>query len=385
MITDDTNSATHASSAANNQNTSTAPRHTPLYNLHVELGGKMVDFAGWLMPVQYPAGIKAEHLQCRERAALFDVSHMGQIELHGDNVAARLETLVPCDVKTLVRGKARYTFFTNTEGGILDDLIVTKDSDHFYLVINASMRNQDIALLRDNLPDIKVIEKADNALLAVQGPKAADVLSEYCPAALDLSFMESMKTALSGIECRVSRLGYTGEDGFEIAMANEHADAIARALLDHEDCAPAGLGARDSLRLEAGLCLYGNDIDTTTTPVEASLLWAIQERRREQGGFPGADIIQNQIANGASRKLVGIRPDGRIPARHGVEILDTSGEAIGVITSGCFGPTVEAPVALAYVATEYSKPGTVVQLTIRGKNHPATVAKPPFVTQNYKR
>lgn len=345
----------------------------------------MVDFAGWMMPVQYPAGIKAEHQQCRELAALFDVSHMGQVELRGNDVATKLEALVPCDVQTLAQGKARYTFFTNPEGGILDDLIITRDSDHFYVVVNASMRDQDIALLRDNLSGVEVIEKTDHALLALQGPKAADVLAEHCSDALGLSFMESVETTVMGIECRVSRLGYTGEDGFEISMANEHADTIARALLAHEDCAPAGLGARDSLRLEAGLCLYGNDIDTTTTPVEASLLWAIQMRRREQGGFPGADIIQNQIANGAARKLVGIRPDGRIPARQGVEILDASGDAIGVVTSGCFGPTVEAPVALAYVTTEHSKSGTAVQLSIRGKNHPATVAKPPFVTQNYKR
>lgn len=358
---------------------------TPLYDLHLELGGRMVDFAGWQMPVQYPAGIKAEHTQCREQAALFDVSHMGQVELRGDDVAGKLEALVPCDVLTLPAGKARYTFFTNSSGGILDDLIVTNAGDHHYVVVNAAMRHQDIPLLRDNLPGIDLVEKTDRALLALQGPMAAGVLKEYCPEALELAFMESLQTTVNGIACRVSRLGYTGEDGFELSMANESAEATARTLLSHEACAPAGLGARDSLRLEAGLCLYGSDIDATTTPVEASLLWAIQKRRRDQGGFPGAAVIQQQIENGTSRKLVGIRPEGRIPARHDVEILDESGENIGIVTSGCFGPTVNGPVALAYVATEHSQQDTPVWLSIRGKNHPATVVKTPFVKQNYKR
>lgn len=385
MNTDNIESATSTPAVADGSNAATAQRRTPLYDLHLELSAKMVDFAGWQMPLQYADGIKAEHQQCRQRAALFDVSHMGQLELRGDNVAVGLESLLPCDLQSLAAGKARYTFFTNRDGGILDDLIVTADSDHFYVVVNASMRDQDIALLRDILPDIEVSERSQQALLALQGPAAADVLQPLCAEASRLVFMESIKTSVMGVECRVSRLGYTGEDGFEISMANEHAETIARALLSHEACAPAGLAARDSLRLEAGLCLYGNDIDATTTPIEASLLWAIQKRRREQGGFPGAHIIQSQIRNGASRKLVGIRPEGRIPARRGVEILDGSGAAIGSVTSGCFGPTIQAPVALAYVTTEHSTPGTAVQLSIRGKNHPASVVSTPFVKQNYKR
>lgn len=369
-------------SVASSQNT---PRQTPLHQLHEELGGKMVDFAGWSMPVQYPAGIKAEHQQCREQAVLFDVSHMGQIEIRGNEVATQLEALIPCDFQTLDKGKARYSFFTNAAGGILDDLIVTHAADHWYLVVNASMRAQDLQLLLDVMPELDILEKKHQALLALQGPKACDVLAEHCSQASELVFMESIKTSMFGVDCRVSRLGYTGEDGFEISMPDEHAVLFAQALLAHESCSPAGLGARDSLRLEAGLCLYGSDIDQTTTPVEASLLWAMQKRRREQGGFPGAEIIQQQIAEGVSRKLVGIQPEGRIPARHGVQVLDSAGLPIGAVTSGCFGPTIQAPVALAYVSIDNCKPGTSIQLEIRGKVHPARVVRTPFVKQNYKR
>jgi len=368
----------------NVDNTQLAMR-TPLYDLHLELGGKIVDFAGWQMPIQYAAGIKAEHQQCREHAALFDVSHMGQVELRGDDVPTRLEALVPSDVQSLSPGKARYTFFTNDNGGILDDLIVTNAGEYIYLVVNASMREQDVAHLQKALHGISIVEKMDQGLLALQGPKAAAVLGVHCPKALDLVFMESVECSMIGVDCRISRLGYTGEDGFEISMPATHAETIARELLSHEDCAPAGLGARDSLRLEAGLCLYGNDIDSTTTPIEASLLWAIQKRRREQGGFPGASKILQQIDKGTARQLVGIQPEGRIPARRDVQVLDNSGSTIGQITSGCFGPTVDGPIALAYVASEHAQTGSIVQLSIRGKLHPATIVKPPFVKQNYKR
>ncbi len=361
------------------------PQQTPLHRLHVEMGGKMVDFAGWHMPVQYPAGIMAEHRQCRERAALFDVSHMGQVELRGSATAHQLEALVPADLQSLPQGKARYTFFTNATGGIMDDLIVTNAGDHFYVVVNASMRYQDIPHLRDNLPDVEVTERHDLALIAVQGPKAVDVVSRHCPDVVPLTFMQSLQTRLLGSDCRISRLGYTGEDGFEIAIPADAAESITRTLLEDELCDVAGLGARDSLRLESGLCLYGNDIDQTTSPVEASLLWAIQKRRRAEGGYPGADVISEQINQGATRKLVGIQPSGKVPARNGVEVQDATGAVIGKITSGGFGPTVGAPVAMGYVASSHCEAGTDVMLVIRGKTHVATVTALPFITQNYKR
>ncbi|MCV0425034.1 MAG: glycine cleavage system aminomethyltransferase GcvT [Roseibium sp.] len=362
-----------------------APKRTPLYDLHVELGGKMVDFAGWEMPVQYPMGIMGEHKQCREKAALFDVSHMGQVILKGDNVAEKLETICPQAFTALKEGKARYSFFTNDDGGIMDDLIVSNAGDHFFVVVNASMRHQDIPHMARHLDGVEVTEIFDRALVAVQGPKAEDVVGTLCPAARELKFMETIVGEINGVECRISRLGYTGEDGYEISIPEDKAVEIARAFLADENCEPAGLGARDSLRLEAGLCLYGNDIDNDTSPIEASLIWAIQKRRREEGGFPGAARIQRDIADGTSRKLVGIKPEGRAPARQGVEVQNTGGESIGAITSGGFGPTVGGPVALGYVATADAEPGTKVNLIVRGKAQPAGIVSLPFVQQNYKR
>ena len=345
----------------------------------------MVDFAGWQLPIQYPAGLMAEHNHCREKAALFDVSHMGQVELHGPDAAGKLETLVPSNITPLKPGQARYTFFTNEEGGIMDDLIVSNAGDCLFAVVNASMRDQDIAHMRKHLEGIEVREITDCALIAVQGPAAEKVVSSVCSGPSDLTFMQTGKFDIMGSECRVSRLGYTGEDGFEISIPENAAVDITRAILSHEDCAPAGLGARDSLRLEAGLCLYGNDIDQTTSPIEASLVWAIQKRRREEGGFPGAERILKELSDGTSRKLVGIKPEGRAPARAGVEICSPEGENLGVITSGGFGPTVEGPVAMGYVSTSHSEPGTKLELIIRGKPHPAAVTPLPFVKQNYKR
>jgi len=362
-----------------------AAKRTALHSLHEELGGKMVDFAGWEMPLQYGEGIMAEHKQCREQAALFDVSHMGQLELRGPEAAAALEKLVPADIVNLSKGQCRYTFFTNTDGGILDDLIVTNASDHWYIVVNASMRDQDIAHLQKHLVGVELLELTEQALVAVQGPAAITVVSSLCPAAADLIFMQSVQTTIEGVPCRVSRLGYTGEDGFELSIPNEHADRISRAILSHDQCLPAGLGARDSLRLEAGLCLYGNDIDTTTTPVEASLTWAMQKRRREQGGFPGDSLIMKQLSDGASRKLVGLRPEGRVPARHGAQICDAAGEVVGTITSGGFGPSVGAPVAMGYVERALAEIDTQLMLSVRGKLYPATVSALPFVPNNYKR
>ena len=316
------------------------PARTILYDLHRELAGKMVDFAGWEMPVQYPSGIMNEHKHCREQAALFDVSHMGQLELRGPRVAQMLETLVPADIVNLPAGHARYTFFTNDSGGILDDLIVSHSGDHLYMVVNASMRAQDVAHLRKHLQGCTITELNDHALIALQGPKAAQIVSSHCPGAADLKFMQSVCTSFDGVPCRASRLGYTGEDGYELSVPAVHAQAVAHTLLAHENCKPAGLGARDSLRLEAGLCLYGSDIDASTSPVEASLSWSIQKRRREEGGFPGYAIIARQIADGALKKLVGIRPSGRTPARHGAKVCDASGSEVGVVTSGGFSPTL---------------------------------------------
>jgi len=362
-----------------------APKRTPLYDLHVELGGKMVDFAGWEMPVQYPLGIMGEHKQCREKAGLFDVSHMGQVILRGANVAAQLEKLAPSSFTNLKEGKARYTFFTNDNGGIMDDLIVSNAGDHFFVVVNASMRHQDIPHMEKHLEGVEVTEIFDRALVAVQGPSAENVVGALCPAACDMRFMETILADIKGVSCRLSRLGYTGEDGYEISIPEDRAVEITRAFLAHPDCEPAGLGARDSLRLEAGLCLYGNDIDNDTSPVEASLTWAMQKRRREEGGFPGAARIQKELTEGAGRKLVGIKPLGRAPARQGVEVHCAEGSPIGSITSGGFGPTVGGPVAMGYVAAGHGAPGEQVSLIIRGKAQPAEIVALPFVTQNYKR
>lgn len=362
-----------------------APKRTPLYDLHVELGGKMVDFAGWEMPVQYLMGIMGEHNHTRTKAGLFDVSHMGQVILRGDGAAEKLESLVPAALTSLKEGKARYTFFTNDDGGIMDDLIVANGGDHLFVVVNASMRHQDIPHMAKHLDGIEVTEIFDRALVAVQGPAAENVVGELCPAVRELKFMETTLAKIMGVECRISRLGYTGEDGFEISIPEDKAVEICRAFLAHDDCEPVGLGARDSLRLESGLCLYGNDIDNSTSPIEASLTWAIQKRRREDGGFPGADRIQRELTEGTTKKLVGIKPIGRAPARAGVEVQDLDGNLIGAITSGGFGPTIGAPVAMGYVTVENSKPGQKINLIIRGKAQPAEITALPFVAQNYKR
>jgi len=359
-------------------------KHTPLHDLHVGLGAKMVDFAGWAMPVQY-TGIIEEHTQCRERAALFDVSHMGQVELRGDGVANALEALVPSNIDGLKEGKARYTSFTNPDGGIMDDLIVSNAGDHLFLVVNASMRDQDIGHMRANLGNAQVIELTDRALVAVQGPKAEGAVASFAPVAADLGFMETTVAEVMGAMCRISRVGYTGEDGFEISIPEDEAQEIAQALLDHPDVAPAGLGARDTLRLEAGLCLYGNDIDGDTSPIEAQLKWTIQKRRREEGGFPGADRILAELADGPSRKLVGIQPEGRAPARQGTEIFSADGSSIGAITSGGFGPTAGGPVAMGYVETAYAEAGTSVILKVRNRELPGSVVALPFIPHNYKR
>lgn len=359
-------------------------KKTPLHALHVALGAKMVPFAGYDMPVQFPAGVKTEHLHTRAKAGLFDVSHMGQVRLRGDDVAAKLEALVPGNLRALKPGAMRYTLFTNEAGGILDDLIVTNAADSLFVVVNAACKDQDIAHMKDNLDcDIEILD--DRALLALQGPSAEQVLDTLAPGVADLSFMSMGSFDLLGAECFVTRSGYTGEDGYEISMPASKATEIAEALLGHDDVAPIGLGARDSLRLEAGLCLYGHDLGPDTTPVEAALEWAIGKRRREEGGFPGADVILKQLAEGAPRRRVGIRPDGRAPARDGTEIVDGNGDRLGEITSGSFGPSIEGPVAMGYLSSEASAAGTGVHVVVRGKALPAKVAAMPFVPANYKR
>ena len=364
-------------------------RKTPLHDLHLSLGGKMVGFAGWSLPVQYPAGILAEHAQARERAALFDVSHMGQIALHDargpTDAADALERLVPGGITTLAPGRARYTQFTNDRGGVLDDLIVSHAEDHLFLVVNASRADEDLALLEEAMAKTSVtVDPLDRALLALQGPQAEAALALLLPECAALTFMQTTEARWEGRAIRVSRLGYTGEDGFEISLPKDRAAAFAERLLADDRVAPAGLGARDSLRLEAGLCLYGQDLTEETTPAEAGLDWSIPKRRRERGGFPGAEIIARQLAEGPPRRLVAIRPEGRAPARAGTEIA-IDGETVGAVTSGGFGPTVGGPVSLGYVAAEHAASGNLVSLKVRGKDLPATIVDSPFVPHRYKR
>jgi glycine cleavage system T protein (aminomethyltransferase) len=361
-------------------------RRTPLHDLHIELGGRMVEFAGWSLPVQYPAGIMAEHRHCRSAAALFDVSHMGQVMVRGAGAAAAFERLVPADVTGLPAGGLRYSVFTNEAGGVLDDLIVGRVEDGLFVVVNAGCREADLAHMRQALgPGLAVDELAGRALLALQGPAAAAVMARLAAAAAGLGFMQTAEMTVTGVPCRVSRSGYTGEDGFEISVAAAEAEALARRLLQQPQVAPAGLGARDSLRLEAGLCLYGHELSPEISPIEAGLAWTIPKRRRAEGGFPGADAILRQLAEGPARKLVGLRPDGRAPAREGTEIQAADGRPVGKVTSGGFGPTVGAPIALGYVESGHATPDGALHLAIRGRPHPARVVKLPFVAHRYKR
>jgi len=364
--------------------------HTPLHALHVELGAKMVPFAGYAMPVSYPQGILGEHRQCRESAVLFDVSHMGQLRLTGDDAAAALETLVPVDIVGLDPGKQRYALFTNDAGGILDDLMVTRREDHLFLVVNAACKDADTAHLRARLSTRCLIEPLpERALLALQGPKAAAVMQRLAPELAKLTFMTGGEATIHGIACFATRSGYTGEDGFEISVAAAEAEALARALLAEPEVAAAGLGARDTLRLEAGLCLYGHDIDTTTTPVQAGLTWAIQKVRRpggeRAGGYPGADVIAAQLANGAAMKRVGLVGLERVPVREGAHIVDDTGAAVGRVTSGTVGPSVGQPIAMAYVPSALAVAGTVVHADVRGKRQPMRISPLPFAPHRYYR
>ncbi|MCL7930373.1 glycine cleavage system aminomethyltransferase GcvT [Halomonas llamarensis] len=369
---------------------------TPLHGLHVELGAKLVPFAGYEMPVQFPLGVKKEHEHTRAHCGLFDVSHMGQILIRGDNVAEALETLIPADIVGLSKGAQRYGLFTSTEGGILDDLMIVNAGDHFYLVVNAACKEQDLAHLRANLGNTNAIEYLDDrALLALQGPKAADVMARLCPQACDLVFMQHSRFTLAegelaGEEMWVSRSGYTGEDGFEISVSAASAETFAKQLLAEPEVEPIGLGARDSLRLEAGLCLYGHDMDTQTTPVEAGLIWAISKPRRHggerAGGFPGADLILHQVdAKDHTRKRVGLVAEGRAPVREGAPLVDANSNEIGVVTSGGFGPSLGKPVAMGYVKRDFEAADTQVYAEVRGKKLPMAVTKTPFVAPGYYR
>jgi aminomethyltransferase len=356
---------------------------SPLANLHQELGARMVPFTGYNMPVQYE-GIIAEHTHTRTQAGLFDVSHMGQAILTGPNVEQALETIVPGDIVDLPEGRVRYTFLTNEQGGILDDFMVTRQKDHLFLIVNAACKETDFAHIAKHLGSPYTLDiKPDLALIALQGPSAVTVLSRYAPEAAQMKFMSAATLVLGGIECGVTRSGYTGEDGYEISVSTNHVERLARRLLEEPEVAPIGLGARDSLRLESGLCLYGNDINATTTPIEADLKWTISKRRREIGGFPGADIILNQLATGTCRKRVGLRPSGKAPARAHTEITDATGKVIGEVTSGGFGPSVGGPVAMGYIDTDYSKIGTPINFQVRGKALPGEVAELPFVPHQY--
>lgn len=368
---------------------------TALNALHRELGAKMVPFAGYDMPVQYPMGVMKEHLHCRAEAGLFDVSHMGQVIVRAPGgyaeVAAAIETMMPVDAIGLAEGRQRYAMFTNERGGIEDDVMIANRGDHLFTVLNASRKQDDIPRMIAGMPDCEVIEITDRALLALQGPKAESVLEALVPGAAAMRFMDVAVLDSDFGEVWLSRSGYTGEDGYEISVSNERAEDMTRALLAHEAVEPIGLGARDSLRLESGLCLYGNDIDAETTPVEANLGWSIQKVRRaggkREGGFPGADVILPQLVSGAERRRVGLSPEGRAPMREGTQLFadETSETAIGTVTSGAFGPSIQAPMSMGYLPSDLASVGTTVYGEVRGKRLPTNVVALPFRSANFKR
>ncbi len=372
-------------------------KHTPLHALHLSLGARMVPFAGYDMPVQYPEGVLKEHLHTRAAAGLFDVSHMGQIVVRPksgkvEDAALALEKLVPADVLGLREGRQRYGLFTNAAGGILDDLMIVNRGDHLFLVVNAACKDADLAHLKDGLGSAcDVTMLTDRALIALQGPRAGAVLCELWADVASMRFMDVAEADLHDVSCIISRSGYTGEDGFEISIPADAAVDVTQRLLEHPDVLPIGLGARDSLRLEAGLCLYGNDIDTNTSPIEAGLEWAIQKSRRaggeRAGGFPGAGRILAELTDGVSRRRVGLRPEGRAPVRGNANLFaDAEGRtAAGTVTSGGFGPSVDGPVAMGYVAAEHAEIGTRLFAEVRGKYLPIAVTALPFIKQTYKR
>jgi len=361
-------------------------RRTPLADWHLAHGGRPVDFAGWELPVRYAPGPVAEHLHTRAAASLFDVGHMGIVELHGPGADRALERLVPADVVGLAEGRQRYTVLTTADGGVIDDLMVARTGGHLTLVVNAARREADLAHLRSELaPDLEVVERTDVTLLALQGPAAVDVVAEHAPAVLELGFMGLGRVRLADVDVLVSRSGYTGEDGLELHVPVGAAEAVADLLAGHPTVAPAGLAARDSLRLEAGLCLWGHDLDETTSPVEAGLGWTIGRRRRAEGGFPGAAVVLAQLAGRAPRRRVGLRPAGRRPVRDGAVLSGADGTVVGVVTSGGFGPSIDAPIAMGYVAAASAAPGTELLADVRGRAEPVGVVALPFVPHRYAR
>ncbi|WP_254073207.1 glycine cleavage system aminomethyltransferase GcvT [Acidisphaera sp. S103] len=372
-------------------------RTVPLDQWHRRHGARMVPFAGYAMPVQYDmtgdlaarcrGGVLAEHLHTRAHAGLFDVSHMGQAILAGTDVVTALERLVPGDIAGLKPNRQRYTLLTNEAGGIIDDLMVARlDEDRLFLVVNASRKDVDFSHIAANLPDhLTLTAQQDRALLALQGPEAVAVMARLSPDAAALPFMGIAAVSLGGIDCLVSRSGYTGEDGFEISVPAEQAEALADKLIAYPEVVPIGLGARDSLRLEAGLCLYGNDIDELTSPIEAGLTWVVGKRRKLDWDFPGGLLMRDQLDNGVTRRRVGIRPDGRAPARALTTIVADDGTAAGTITSGGFGPSVNGPIAMGYVRRDLAADGTRLNLIVRGKTIPATVVPMPFTPHRYTR
>lgn len=372
------------------------PKRTVLYDLHVANSARIVPFAGYQMPVQYAAGVLKEHLHTRNSAGFFDVSHMGQLVVRAksgevSDVARALETLIPVDILGLAPGRQRYGFFTNDAGGILDDLMIQHRGDHVLLVVNAACKDADEAHLRAHISDVCDIERLDRALIALQGPHAEAVLADLAPACRSMRFMDVADLTILGVSCIASRSGYTGEDGFEISVPLPDAERIAKALLANPQVQPIGLGARDSLRLEAGMCLYGSDLDAQTSPIEAGLSWAIQPVRRRggerAGGFPGDVRILDQLHAHPDRLRVGLRPDGRAPVRSGARVYVDADAAdpIGTITSGGFGPSVEAPIAMGYLPRASASPGTTVYAEVRGQRLAMTVTRLPFITPRYKR
>lgn len=365
---------------------------TPLYDLHCELGGKMVPFAGYEMPVQYTSGIIKEHLHTRNAASLFDVSHMGQVTIIGDNAISSLEKLVPVDLENLSQNHSTYALFTNDKGGILDDLIITRRSENeLMLVVNAACKHQDFVYLQKHIDKSCTLKMPeDRALLALQGPSAAAMLTELLPETKNLIFMRGCNVSLNGIDIYVTRSGYTGEDGFELSIANKDAEYIARQLLNFDEVKLAGLGARDSLRLEAGMCLYGHDLNTDTTPIDASLQWSIAKSRRndgvKKGGFPGAEIILQQIQNGSAEyKRVGFDVKGRVPVREGAIVLNDEGVEVGKITSGGFSPSLKKPIAMGYLKSTQISNNSILKTVIRNKQIELSVATMPFVKHRYVR
>jgi aminomethyltransferase len=370
---------------------------TPLHALHLRLGARMVPFAGYAMPVQYPSGVMAEHKQCRDSAALFDVSHMGQVKLFGADAAAALESLVPVDVIDLAAGKQRYAFFTNASGGLLDDLMVARPPAEataafgdLFLVVNAGCKDADVRHMQTHIGHrCTVVPVPERALLALQGPKAVQALGRLHEGVASMTFMQVGVFELMGVSCFISRSGYTGEDGFEISVPAEHAVALAEALLAQPEVLPAGLGARDTLRLEAGLCLYGHDINETTSPVEAGLTWAIQKVRRpggaRAGGYPGAAAVDKHLGGGAPSKRVGLVGLERVPVREGTALFDAHGHKLGIVTSGTLAPTVNQPIAMAYLPLNHALPQHEVYAEVRGKRLPMRVTPMPFNPHRYQR